>query len=164
MTHNRPSHEDDWVHGHAHDPNLLPPAGDGRFVVCTPQGEELTLSISDLAALPYTEVEECLIVSTGHGTSGPFTFGGASLADLLTHLLREAVGHPDRRQVDVISTDGFGTRLAAVDLAAAPPILLAYRRNGQLLTRDQGLVRLIVPSERDDALRQVKWIARIEVT
>jgi hypothetical protein len=31
------------------------------------------------------------------------------------------------------------------------------------LTRAQGLVRLIVPHERDDALRQVKWVTRIIV-
>ena len=35
--------------------------------------------------------------------------------------------------------------------------------DGQPLTRDAGLVRLIVPSETDDALRQVKWISHIEV-
>ena len=28
---------------------------------------------------------------------------------------------------------------------------------------NQGLVRLIVPGEMDDMLRQVKWIARINV-
>jgi hypothetical protein len=31
------------------------------------------------------------------------------------------------------------------------------------MTREQGLVRLIVPSEENDALRQVKWVARIDI-
>jgi hypothetical protein len=31
------------------------------------------------------------------------------------------------------------------------------------MTRKQGLVRLVVPTETDDALRQVKWIAEIRV-
>jgi len=35
--------------------------------------------------------------------------------------------------------------------------------DGATLTRAQGLVRLIVPSETDDALRQVKWVGRIEI-
>jgi hypothetical protein len=35
--------------------------------------------------------------------------------------------------------------------------------DGAALTREQGLVRLIVPSERDDALRQVKWLATITI-
>ncbi len=49
------------------------------------------------------------------------------------------------------------------DLAAEGerPSLLAYIKDGVSLTRAQGLVRLIVPSETDDALRQVKWVGRI---
>jgi hypothetical protein len=39
---------------------------------------------------------------------------------------------------------------------------LALACDGKPLTRTQGLVRLIVPQEDDDALRQVKWVAGIE--
>jgi hypothetical protein len=35
--------------------------------------------------------------------------------------------------------------------------------NGQPLTRAQGLIRLIVPAETDDALRQVKWVTQIVI-
>ena len=42
-------------------------------------------------------------------------------------------------------------------------MLLAYTLDGAPLTREQGLVRLIVPSEIDDALRQVKWLAMITI-
>jgi hypothetical protein len=76
---------------------------------------------------------------------------------------------PGWQHVDVVSADGFGTRLLPAHLAGsdaeaeAPPIVLALRRDGEPLTRAQGLVRLIVPSERDDALRQVKWVARVEI-
>jgi hypothetical protein len=67
--------------------------------------------------------------------------------------------------VDLVSADGFGTRLTPADLADAGdrPVLLAYTLDGAALTREQGLVRLIVPSERDDALRQVKWLATITI-
>ncbi|MCB0075748.1 MAG: molybdopterin-dependent oxidoreductase [Caldilineaceae bacterium] len=43
------------------------------------------------------------------------------------------------------------------------PSLLAITLDGQPLTREQGLVRLIVPTETDDALKQVKWVAEIVV-
>lgn len=163
MAGNTPTQEADWVHGHPHEPNPLPPAGNGDFVVHTPQSGEVAVALSDLAALPFTEIPGCLIVSTGHGTTGPFTFGGALLVDLLAHIWAETAPQPTWRQIDVISTDGFGSRLTPADLAGAGPVLLAYRRDGQSLTRAQGLVRLIVPSEKDDALRQVKWVTRIEI-
>ena len=171
MAARHPPEEAAWVHGHAHDPNLLPPEGDGHFVVRIPSGLEIPFTTAALAQLPYSEIDGCLIVSTGHGTSGPFTFGGVLLTDLLSHVLGQAVGQAAGqaegltalRQVDVISADGFGTRLFPAHLAGGEPILLAYRRDGQLLTRAQGLVRLVVPTERDDALRQVKWVARVEI-
>ena len=70
------------------------------------------------------------------------------------------------RHVDVVSADGFGTRLLPGDLADPPsgrPPLLAYALDGAPLTREQGLVRLIVPAEVDDALRQVKWVDAIRI-
>ena len=65
----------------------------------------------------------------------------------------------------MVSADGFGNRVLARELPQPParPILLATHIDGQPLTRQAGLVRLIVPNETDDALRQVKWVARIEV-
>src|SRR5690606_33415204 len=125
-----------------------------------PDGATVQLSVATLRALPYREIGDCYIVSTGHGTSGPFVFGGVTLADLLAHLLHDAGAW---RQVDVVSGDGFGTRLTPSDLAEAPigrPPLLAYRLDGTEMTRQAGLVRLVVPAETDDALKQVKWIAR----
>jgi hypothetical protein len=198
-SHRPPSHhgaEPPWVHGHAHEPNLQPPAGDGSFVVSAPNGQHV-ISLGDLQALPYTSVANCLIVSTGHGTSGPFTFGGVRLGDLIDSVLgarsSSAPGEntvADRGQhrggyrsegrnedfdalpqqpawhyADLVSADGFGTRLTPADLAetADRPVLLAYTLDGALLTRAQGLVRLIVPSETDDALRQVKWLATVMI-
>jgi hypothetical protein len=63
-------------------------------------------------------------------------------------------------EVEVISADGFGNRVYARELHVS---LIRQARScwltqwmDQLLSRAQGLARLIVPSERDDALRQVK--------
>lgn len=149
-----------WVHGHAHEPNPVPPTPDPTLILQRVDGSTATISLDDLGRLPQATAQDCFIVSTGHGTSGPFTFGGVRLADLLAAY----DAHP-RAYVDVISADGFGNRVDAAELPgdAARPILLATHCDGQAMTRAQGVVRLIVPQETDDALRQVKWVARIQV-
>ncbi|MDQ3248057.1 MAG: molybdopterin-dependent oxidoreductase [Chloroflexota bacterium] len=156
-------HEPAWRHGHAHEPNPAPPAQASALIIQKPNGLEVLVGLADLHALPTVQVNNCWIISTGHGKSGPFTFAGTRLADVLTTWLD---ADTPWQSVDVISADGFGTRLVAAEVcdpATLRPILLAYRLDGAPLTREQGLVRLIVPSETDDALRQVKWVGRIEV-
>lgn len=165
--HHHATGEPAWVHGHAHEPNPAPPSLDATFTVqispplSAPPTSARTWSAEALHLLPHTIVRDCYIVSTGHGTSGPFTFGGVRLLDFLTHLAID-----QWQQVDVISADGFGTRLHRQDLLADPPArpsLLALTRNDQPLRREEGLVRLIVPTETDDALKQVKWVVEIVV-
>jgi hypothetical protein len=51
----------------------------------------------------------------------------------------------------------------AQPVSSEPPILLATHIDGRPMTRKEGLVRLIVPSERDDALRQVKWVSVVRI-
>lgn len=158
-----PFAEPEWMHGHVHEPNPAPPSTDLAFTVKKPDGAEVTVDLAILQALPITEVPDCWIVSTGHGKSGPFAFAGVRLGDLLAQLLPPNIAW---QHVDVISADGFGTRLFAheiVDPRLTRPILLSYIINDAPMTRAQGLVRLIVPSETDDALRQVKWVGRIEI-
>lgn len=155
--------EPEWLHVHEHDPNPPPPNDDATFVICLPDGTEIQVPPAKLEQYPLTQVFDAYIVATGHGTSGPFTFGGIRLLDLVTtHMPSDMTWE----YVDVISADNFGTRVRAGELLArgsGQPIILSYRVDGQTLTREQGLVRLIVPSEIDDALRQVKWITRVEV-
>lgn len=155
------THEHDPLRPHAHDPNPEPPSQDPSFVVESPQGATQTVSVHMLRSLPRTSVSDCYIVSTGHGTSGPFTFGGVTLLDLVRHTVQVPWS-----EVEVISADGFGNRVMKGELLdpdPAGPILLAYAIDGKAMTREEGLVRLVVPSERDDALRQVKWVGRINV-
>lgn len=161
--HEHAAQEPGWVHGHSHDPNPEPPPGDATIAVYLADGRSIRLDVAALRALRYHEIRDCYIVSTGHGISGPFAFGGVTLADLLAYLLPGAGAW---QHVDIVSGDGFGTRLTPADLAEAPagrPPLLAYTLDGAELTRQAGLVRLVVPAETDDALKQVKWIARIEI-
>ena len=155
--------EPDWVHHHLHEPNLAIPAGDGAFRVHLPDGTERPITVAALQQMPATTVGDCYIASTGHGTSGPFQFTGVTLREFLQHALPQ---HLAWRHVDVVSADGFGTRLLPGDLTDPPggrAPLLAYAIDGAPLTRAQGLVRLIVPAEVDDALRQVKWVNEIRV-
>lgn len=151
----------DPLQPHAHEPNPEPPSADSSFELVLPDGRSQTITVSDLEKLPETAVSNCFIVSTGHGTSGPFTFSGVTLLDFL-----QAYVSSPWSQAEVISADGFGNRIFAVELAqpdAAGPIILAYKVDGRPLTRQEGLVRMIVPSERDDALRQVKWLGMIRL-
>jgi DMSO/TMAO reductase YedYZ molybdopterin-dependent catalytic subunit len=153
----------DWVHGHPHEPNPAPPGDDTHITVVTPGGFERIFTVEDLHALPYIEVHNCVIVSTGHGTTGPFVFGGARLADVLAWALLPGATWS---WVDVIGADGFGARLTPADLDSSHterPIILANAVDGVPLDRARGLIRLIVPAETDDALRQVKWVSRIDI-
>jgi hypothetical protein len=154
-------HEHDPLQPHAHEPNPDPPSTDPTFTLTTPDGRVVTITLAQLRGLPPSTLPNCYIVSTGHGTSGPFAFTGAKLVDLV-QTYTETVWS----QVEVVSGDGFGNRLTAEELLnpdPAGPILLAYAIDGTPMTRAQGLVRLVVPSETDDALRQVKWIGQINV-
>src|SRR5688572_6026492 len=140
---------------HSHEPNPEPPSADASFILRLPDGREEQISLEQLKNLPAHQISNCYIVSTGHGTSGPFTFNGTPLVELVTHYAGQAWS-----QVEVISADGFGNRVTRTELLEPKGnrLLLAYEIDGRPMTRQQGLVRLIVPSETDDALRQVKWI------
>ncbi len=151
----------DPLRPYSHDPNLEPPSGDGTFELVLPNGRSQSITVADLQRLPSSSVSNCMIVSTGHGSSGPFTFTGVTLLTFIHHYCSEPWA-----QVEVVSADGFGNRVLAEELQQpdlAGPILLAYSMDGQLLSREQGLVRMIVPSEKDDALRQVKWLGIVRV-
>ncbi|MEM7129962.1 MAG: molybdopterin-dependent oxidoreductase [Chloroflexota bacterium] len=158
----------DPLHPHEHSPNPAPPSSDAFLLFinkATADKVELQnqLSPSYLATLPQTELDDCYIVSTGHGTTGPFQFGGPTLSTLL---LAQQIEQEGWQSLEIVSGDGFGTRIYAhevIDETIDRPILLALTINGRPLLRQEGLVRLIVPNEVDDALKQVKWIAEIRV-
>lgn len=157
------THHHDPLRPHAHEPNPEPPSLDPAFILVRPDGSETILAVADLKQLPQTTVPNCYIVSTGHGTSGPFVFTGVRLLDVVRSQLL-----PDQywSEVEVISADGFGNRVFADELYhpdPAGPILLSTMLDGQPLSREQGLVRMIAPVEKNDALRQVKWVGRINV-
>ena len=151
----------DPLQPHSHEPNPAPPSDDPTIQFVAVDGRTQNITVLDLQQLPKVTISNCYIVSTGHGTSGPFAFAGTTLLDLVTCYTKE-----DWTEIEVISADGFGNRIYKKELTQpnqAGAILLAYEIGGQALTRKQGLIRLIVPSERDDALRQVKWVSEIRL-
>ena len=149
----------DWLnHHHPHDPNPTPPSDDPTLRLATP-GKVLHVTIEELARLPECSLPNSYIVSTGHPRSEPFTFTGVALGSVI-----RAFAPGQWSAALVISDDGFGTRVMAEEWAAEEkPIVLAHTRDGRLLTREEGLVRLIVPTETDEALRQIKWVGEIRL-
>lgn len=153
-------HEDP-LQPHTHDPNPKPPTGDSAFELFLPNGGLHTVTLERLASLPKTTLSDCYIVSTGHGTSGPFTFAGTRLIDLVLAYWDGAWS-----QVAVVSADGFGNRIYREEIdreGVDRPFILAYEKDKQPMTREAGNIRLIVPNETDDALRQVKWVGRVTI-
>ncbi|MCZ0939072.1 MAG: molybdopterin-dependent oxidoreductase [Caldilineaceae bacterium] len=161
---------------HSHEPNPLPPSPDAELTVHLPDGTAHRITPAALSSLEFlptdrlppahaasalqVTVPNCYIVSTGHGTSGPFSFTGLRLLDLV-----DLLWPADWTQVEVVSGDGFGTRALRTELTQPTqrPVILAHTLDRQPLSRAEGLVRLIVPSETDDALRQVKWVAHVRI-
>lgn len=143
-----------------HDPNPTPPTPDPSFEVITPTGRHRVM-VPELHRLPERELPDSTIVSTGHGASGPFALLGTTLRDVI-----EQYAPGEWAAAEVVSADGFATRVTADEWQAdtSRPILLAYKIDGRPMSREEGLVRLIVPTETDEALRQIKWIAQIRLT
>lgn len=155
--------QSDPLNPKSREPNFIPPTADPAFLLHLPGGIEKHFDLPDLQEYPRSSISDCYIVSTGHSSSGPFVFSGVALIDFIDLNLGSG---SEWNQVEVISADDFGVRISfreLVDPDPAGPITIADARDGILLTRSLGLFRLIVPSERDDAIRQVKWIRKIRV-
>ena len=150
--------EPEWLYSHSHDPNPAPPTDDPSLRLVTPEAV-VVVTIETLRSLPERSLPHSTIVSTGHPQSGPYTFTGIPLSSVISRFA------PGRWSAAlIISEDGFGTRVMAEEWAADErPILLAHTRDGRPLTRQEGLVRLIVPTETDEALRQIKWVGEIRL-
>ena len=142
------------MHFHSREPNYEPPSDDPTVTIILADGAERPLTVTDLQRLPVTTVAECVIV-TDHGPVGPYTFQGVALRDLAAHF---GIGQAG---VEIASGDGFGAQLTAGEMDSPIPPLLSYGLNGRLLSRQEGLVRLVVPGDRANALRQIKWVSTV---
>ncbi|MGB1253041.1 MAG: molybdopterin-dependent oxidoreductase [Candidatus Promineifilaceae bacterium] len=143
----------DPLQPHSHDNNLTPPDADESITLIDPDNNTTRFTLQALAALPQSQL--IYSFATDHGTHGPYQLSGVAL--------RMLVDGVDFQEVEVISTDGFGNRIFVQELAEGQPILLCTHSDGRPLDRKNGLIRLVVPSETDNALRQIKWVTTIRL-
>lgn len=125
-------------------------------------GQLLELDLDALAALPPREIE-----GAPHGDA-PARWTGVALVELLQRVgapVGEALrGRGLANVVRVTATDGYQVVFALAELDAGfagTEVLLAYRRDGDVLT-DDGPFRLVVPGDRR-AGRWARNVAKIEL-
>lgn len=148
----------DPLQPHSHDNNIVPPSDDPSLTLHPPDHSQIEISLEQLGSYPQTEF--AYQYHTDHGIHGPYQLRGVSLYDLIQAHFDGAYS-----QVEIISADGFGNRIFVDEVKApsATPILLCTHSDDQPLTRQHGLIRLVVPTETDNALRQIKWVATIKI-
>jgi len=142
---------------HAHSNNTIPPDSDTRLTLVFADASKKMVTLESLKQdYPVTRYSYTYV--TDHGVHGPYILTGVTLLDLLVE------APDDWSELEVLSADGFGNRLLRSELLdTEKPAMLYYRSDARMLTRQNGLVRLVVPSETDNALRQVKWVREIRV-
>ncbi len=137
-----------------------PPDDITAITVTLPDGSQQTIDVADLAQMKRSAVSYSFV--TDHGVHGPYRLGGVALSDLLTAVLPADM---EFGRVSVISADDFATTFDKDDLRPNDtPMLLCDSSDDQQLTRQRGLIRLVVPADHDDALRQIKWVRTIAIT
>lgn len=138
-------------------PAELPPPVGGP-VVLTVEGADGQRSFT-LAELEAIGLHAMTIDLVWVGEGG--TYHGILLSDLL-----EAVGLADAPGVDVHAVDGYHAEIPREDWQRWP-ILLATRRDGELMTvRDKGPTRILYPMTPDEVLASdkmdVRWVWMVE--
>lgn len=148
---------DDPLQPHSHDNNLVIP-GEHTYIDLYHAEQHLhRLTIDALAAYPQSSLTYSY--TTDHGPHGPYVLSGVALIDVVPAGFTATL-----REIEVISADGFGNRIFAEELGdKIRPILLATHSDRAALSRQNGLVRLVVPSETDNALRQIKWVQTLRL-
>lgn len=151
----------DPLRPHSHANNPVPPDVDTTIQLYLPNQDLIEITLEDLDTNYPQSVIQSYTYQTDHGRHGPYRLEGVFLEDLITQHLEQDV---DWNQIEVLSADGFGNRIYKSELLeASEAILLCLKSNGATLTRQHGLVRLVVAFETDNALRQVKWVRTINV-
>jgi DMSO/TMAO reductase YedYZ molybdopterin-dependent catalytic subunit len=119
---------------------------------------------ADLASLPRQDVWV-----QPHHAPQPSTFSGVSLSDVLRSAgawdPKSPRGAWARSYVVVSAADGYRAvyALSEVDTAVTDKlVLLAYRRDGEPLAKDEGPLRLVAPGEKREG-RWVRQVVRITV-
>jgi molybdate transport system substrate-binding protein len=121
-----------------------------------------TFALADLQKLPATTVRVTL--RTDKGTQGVYTYTGV----LLNTVIQKAFPVPNssfkndivRQYVTVGATDGYQVTIGMAEILPQfghQQIILAYQRNGKLLSAAEGAVRLIVPGDNVAG----RWVSNV---
>lgn len=144
---------------HKHSNNTTPPRGNSNITLYNTDSSSVELSLEQLQMNYPPSIIPAYTYVTDHGVHGPYKLEGVSLKDLITKEVKTPWS-----ELEVLSADGFGNRLSKEEIfAKGDPIMLYFKTDGEMLTKQHGLVRLVVPSETDNALRQIKWVKTINV-
>lgn len=147
----------DPLQPHAHPNNDQIPSNDTTIRLLLDGKFLRLLTLETLATYPQHIVTYSY--TTDHGVHGPYELAGVVLDALIS-----ADTYQSLREIEVVSADGFGNRIFVAELKQqTQPILLCTHSNSSQLTRQRGLIRLLVPSETDNALRQIKWVETISL-
>ena len=147
----------DPLQPHSHPNNDRPPNDDTTIRLWLDGDLLKILTLPALATYPQAQLRYSY--TTDHGVHGPYLLGGVALRTLVANDVYQRL-----REIEVVSADGFGNRIFVAELGEQiRPILLVTHSDGVPLTRQRGLVRLLVPSETDNALRQIKWVETIRL-
>lgn len=143
---------------HSHNNNTRPPSDNNTDIILSTSLTQRLLTIDNLYRYPQTIINYSYV--TDHGIHGPYQLEGVALYDLITSNERQATSH-----IDVISADGYQNQITIDEVTATMdnPIMLCLTTDGQPLSIAHGLIRLVVPSEKSDALRQIKWVRQIQL-
>lgn len=144
---------DSQPHAHLNN-NTVPASAETTIIVVAPTDAAEFLPLTQLQQYPQQTIVMPLI--TDHGTHGPYHFGGASLSDILADFWSNYW-----TEIVIESADGFSCRLSSAELMQHP-VLLCYQQNGEPLSLEHGLVRLIVPHQKS-ALYQIKWVRFLRI-
>ncbi|MFA5365271.1 MAG: molybdopterin-dependent oxidoreductase [Candidatus Bathyarchaeia archaeon] len=120
------------------------------------------LTISELRALPSSNIEVTLDSSTHLDEEGTFTYTGVTLWSLL----ESADVSVDASSVYVKAIDGYGLTLRLTDVQHDSSVLLVYEKDGQPLVAladgGEGPIRLVIGSDQY-AQRWVKSVVALDV-
>ncbi len=127
-----------------------------RLVVDGACASPLSLSFTDLLALPQTDAEADFHCVTGWSTLD-LAFRGVRLETILA-LARPA---PEATHLMTHGHDGYSTNLP-LEEALKPDVLLVHTAEGRPLSREHGgPVRVVVPQLY--AWKGAKWVSRLEL-
>jgi DMSO/TMAO reductase YedYZ molybdopterin-dependent catalytic subunit len=113
-----------------------------------------TISVASLPSM--ATIEKQAVLKRSNGMTRTDTWKGTPLVAVLD---LKGVARPFK-ELKVTAWDGYVGRVG-YEIAVAPDTMLAYRVNGKPIPKEDGPVRLVVPSQ--DGFYWIRMITKIEV-